>query len=386
MKKTVLLFLGLCISTLTNAQITLDYSNAPSVELCQTFDSSNTLKLHTLPVIAPGENVVWDLTSAEDSVKSYFEAYPASNPAFPDATFKTEIFYPFSGLRYFGDLLQNVTPDGITSYGVHIDRQAIPLALLTGSVTDSLIFNNQDVLYSTPAYKVKYPITMGDKWTDNYKFNTSFGLTILAYGLVATPGERRTDYTIDNEVIGWGTVIVKDKNGNPTNPMDVLMIKTTQTAKDSFYLAGAPAPAPLLAAFGLSQGQQAQKYEVSLRRPGEYNGLVDLEYADANFSEVSDIHVQELRLSTSSVKKSVESRVTVFPNPLTSRSFSIKVEGNPQQFNYQLLNLTGQTVSEGRVNTNSTVNLNNNLPAGSYFLKLLSNTGQFEIKQIQIVN
>jgi hypothetical protein len=385
MKQFLFALISLCLSHYSYTQITLDFTNAPSIALCQSFDSATTLKLKSLPAIAPGEDAVWDFTAATDSSNVFRKAFVANNQSFPEATFQTEIFYPFSGLRYIGNLMQNVTSDGIAGYGVHIDRQAIPLALLTGSTTDSLIFNKQDVHYSTPSYLVKYPISIGDQWTNTYKFKTSFALTILAYGLVATPGERRTEYITTNEVIGWGKTKINDKNGNPASPTDVLLIKRTQTAIDSFYLAGSPAPALLLNAFGLTQGQVDKNYHYIFQRAGEYYGMVEIGFADSSYTKVENVYVQQLRLYTSSVKKGEKVPFTVFPNPITTRSFTIHVTGEPDQYSYQLINLSGQAISEGKLSTNSNINLSENITSGSYFLKVFSKTGQFSTQPIQIV-
>ena len=378
----------LWFAQLTNAQIILDYSNSPSIEQCQTTDSFTTVKVKSLPTIEVGLNQVWDFSSASDSANIVRKALPVSgNAGFPSATFKTEIFYSFSQLRYDGTLMYNVTPDGIEQYGVHIDKQAIPLKGMTGGSKDSLIFIQQDVKYSSPGYEVKFPTTFGDKWTDSYSFKTHFNLTVALFGLDNVPGERRTLYTVDNEVVGWGQMIVNDKYGKPTKPIDVLMIKTTETSIDSFYLAGAPAPAQLLGAFGLTQNQIDRKYSYSFNRGGEHYGLAIIEYNDNSFNQPALVAIHQLRLgATNSIQNNMLiSDISIFPNPVCNNTFHIKVNGLDDNYTYWIYDIVGKVVELGKVNSNGVINLEKNNPTGTYFIKLKSQSGNYSINQFQII-
>ncbi len=370
------------------SQITIDYINAPSIEQCRTNDTFTTLKLKSLPSIEIGDNKVWDFTSSTDSNVTFLAAYPVSgNPGFPEATFQTEVFYAFSQLRYDAALMLNVTQDGILRYGVSLKRQAIPLKGMTGGSLDSLIFFNQDVKYSSPEHEIKYPMTMGTKWTDSYSFSTNFGLTVALFGLNNVPGQRRTHYTTDKEVIGWGQMKVNDRNGNATKPIDVLLVKTTETAVDSFYLGGTLAPPQLLTAFGLAQNQATHKYNYSFIRIGEHYGLATIEYKDNSFKKPTFISVHQLRLgTTNSIENQVSSNITIFPNPVIGNSFNIKLDGASEKYDYVIYDISGKVINKGIVGPDNVIKLNENVGTGLYLIQLLSSSGKISVKNFQIVN
>ncbi|HEY9177568.1 MAG TPA: hypothetical protein VIN07_07755, partial [Flavipsychrobacter sp.] len=123
------------------AQITLNYSNAPTDAQCQIPDTFNRIKLNTLPDVSPKANATWDLTLATDSSGySYTYNGPAGSSAFPSATFKIGRQYVITpAMRYNLDAMCDINTDGIVYMGEHIEREALPLAALTGDTGDSLV-------------------------------------------------------------------------------------------------------------------------------------------------------------------------------------------------------------------------------------------------------
>lgn len=386
MKKSLLIIAGTVLSLSTNAQITLNSSNAPSLAKCQMADSFRRLKLNTLPVITPATNATWDLTTVGDSVRTYqIRAVATSSTAFPNAGFYNEAYYNFAVLGYNISNIKNVTANGILMYGVHVDRQAISLASFTGVTTDSVVFPLQDVPYNTPDVELKYPMTMGDSWTAPVKYTTDFNLTVAAYSLNKTPGERRVDLTINKSVVGWGKMRVNDENGVATDYMDVLMVKMVRVVKDSFYLAGSPAPQALLTAFGISQGQTQVRSTYAFFRANEYALLLELVYEDSTFSKIVRADVHEDRLSPTSIRTINKKEISVYPNPVVDNSFTVKTDAIDNNTSYELYSMTGQLLQKGVLPENGKVYLESVYPMGNYFLKLLTDKGACGVQQLSIV-
>lgn len=228
---------------------------------------------------------------------------------------------------------------------------------------------------------------MSDQWTDDYRFNTSFSLTVGLFGLNNVPGERRTEYIENNEVVGWGKMKVNDKDGNPSPLIDVLLVKKIETAKDSFYLGGAPAPAQLLTAFGLTQGQSSISYRYYFYRAGEKSALAEVKFVDDSFTTIEEALVHQQRLgSTNAINKPAPASIAIYPNPVSSHTPVIHIDGTDDHYSYQMFNINGQQINSGTVNGNGIITLHDNYPAGNYILKLISDKGRYEMKQIQIVN
>jgi len=203
MKKELLIAASLLLPFCLSAQITLTSSNAPSLAVCQANDTANTTEVTgTLPDLSPKTNATWDLTSLVDSYAYLNIKAAASSSAFPSAKFTIRAYYPFSALQYWFLKMNAVTPGGIMSYGEEIERQALPIGMLTGDPGDSLVFPQQNIVYSPARTELKYPCTMSTNWTSPSSHSTAFELTIAAYALNKTPGERRSKFTPKYTAVG----------------------------------------------------------------------------------------------------------------------------------------------------------------------------------------
>lgn len=384
MKKSLLLIAGFILPLCSQAQITIDQTNGPTVSRCQVGDSFRRLKVNTLPTITPATNATWDMTVAGDSTRIWrLRGAVSPSSAFPNASFYNNAHYNLAVLGYETTNIKNVTSSGVVMYGEHIDRQALSLAAMTSNTADSLVFPTQDIVYSAPEVHLKYPMTMSDTWTDNIKVSTNFNLTVAAFNLNNTPGERRASFTIKNTVVGWGKMKVNDENATPSGYMEVLMVKIERTVADSFYLGGSPAPTSLLTAFGLSQGQTQSKYSYAFYRAGEYAELLEVIYTDNSFSTIEKCDVHEDRLKPTSIQTISKEQINIYPNPVTNGSFTVMVDGMNENFSYQIFNITGQMVTTGILPSNGVVSLQDNLPAGTYIIKLMSNDGAVGVQQLK---
>jgi hypothetical protein len=386
MKNTLLIATFFSFSLSASAQITLNSANAPTVAICQQNDTMQRLKMTgTVPSFAGAANAIWDMTVMADSTTFYTDNEPFSGSAFPSATFTLPGGYPFSSLFYLVDVMFGITPTGIVNFGEHVDRQSLSLAGVSGATTDTLTFLQQDIPYTSNPKDLKYPCTMGTTWTEVFSYVTNFELTIMAYGLDHTPGERRSHLTRTYNVIGWGKMRVNTPSG-PSAYMDVLEIEISHLVVDSFYLGGAPAPDALLSAFGTTQGHVSENNYRRFFRAGEFKELARVTYSDNTYSEVLGVFVHKQRLSmpVTGIADNVMERILVYPNPVTGTSFKVGMENVGKDATYRICNVMGQEVANGAVAANGTVSISERIPSGNYVIKILTNDSNLRVAQLRI--
>ncbi|MCO6460930.1 MAG: T9SS type A sorting domain-containing protein [Saprospiraceae bacterium] len=378
--KKILLFLSLLMSYASIAQITITKDNFDDWK--PVADSLRKITDNSpVPDLQPGENIEWDLTGLEyfnDTI--YFYAHSDTEyPAFPKGRFDWGVYYIInSAMRYATNLVGSIDDDGIHFYGEHLDRQAIGIGALSGSAGDSLVFIIQDIPYSAFRTELPLPVTMGSNWSSDYNFTTNFNLTVQAYGLNKVPCQRKTQFVSQDEVVGWGKMRVKDNNGKASAYMDVLQVKSVGYSIDSFFLNGAPAPVPLLTAFGIAQGQHFNRYDYYFYRPGQLTPLATFEYADGSFAsnKVTDAKIHVLNLEYPSGLKNMpeNSKVEAYPNPSVNGDFKVSISDRTiGEMDYRIVSMTGKTISTGKMHfTNgvSSINDKNLQNPGIYFLRL----------------
>ncbi|HRO41531.1 MAG TPA: T9SS type A sorting domain-containing protein [Flavipsychrobacter sp.] len=364
-----------------SAQITLNQQSFSA-----TYVGIDSMKLlmagQTYPTIAPTTNGNWDFSSLNyTNAFSTITRSAFSNSAFPGGTQATHMYYAFSGsLGYDFGMVDGISAANYSLQGERILRQAIPLGSLTGGTTDSLLFPEQNVIYSSPRKVLSFPATNGSTWGGSYNFTTDLNLTVVLYGLNSAPGQRKTYLSYRDTVIGWGKVKVKDFSGNASGSMNVLMVKHMEKQVDSFFLNGAPAPPQLLSAFSLTQGLATEVNEVSFYRAGEITPLVRVSYFDTTFTQaqISEIEVHTNRLANPASISDVTKygKIALYPNPLTGNQLTISLDDKAvRTLQYDVMNINGQIIAKGNVSMNSGkgyVGMNEAKSTGIYYVRLYS--------------
>ena len=337
-------------------------------------------------VLAAGSNMVWNLSNVSYSPTTrYYARNSATSTAFPTATFYDSAAYRITpGLSYNFMRMGKLTANGFLFMGEHVDRQAFSITSVSGGANDSLIFPQQDIPFTTDFTTIAFPATMGSNWGSEYNFTTNFNLTVLMYGLNNAPCQRKTYVTQKDTVVGWGTMSVKDKQGIASAQMNVLMTKVYIAQVDSFFLNGSPAPAIMLSAFGLTQGQIIKNYQYKFYRAGELMPLLFADYADSTFSDTNvngiDIHVEHLDYPTGINDVSGNNSVVAYPNPVSNNTLNIQIiDKTTTNLTFSVINMNGQIVSNGNLNFNegaASISTNEFSTPGIYYLQLYKPNGQ----------
>lgn len=270
--------------------------------------------------------------------------------------------------------------NGVEDKGVYIDQQVYSLQQLTGNAADNITFPLQGYILNNPRKIMEFPMTAGSSWESSSNYSTSFTLKVAAFGLNDVPARHAYRTVRRDTIVGWGKMSVYTPNG-PSISYDVLMNRSVQFSVDSFYLNGAPAPAALLNAFSVTQGQiSGLSHAYNFYRAGAFNYLARFFYGtDATFSNLSNsfVTMEDLTPITSSTQEfGKETYATIlFPNPSNGQEINLLLMGKEiNQINYTVSDLSGRIVQSSenyRLNDNKlTIHLTNSIPSSLLILQV----------------
>ena len=335
-----------------------------------------------------GNNQTWDYTALKDSTPSIYKYYhtPAAAfgaiPAvFADATHAYNLTAFFQNFPLPYRVFEKLDATGHGQLGYIALGAKFSIATVSGGATDSIYFPVASLRFSSPSLYYKFPMTANTFWKTNNKDTTPLQLSVAAFGLNKMPGMRAAQYTDLDTIVGWGTLKLKNPSGGTALNYAVLLKRATQTRVDSFFLGGAPAPAALMGAFGLTQGAVT----ISTTR-NTFIGIGFNEpflYISTNtagaINAISRAVLPNLGLTGSHEAPNYAVATNVYPNPTTEGvNFKFQKTSLPD-WNIMVYNAVGQIVSINRVNApqgivNQHITLASSLPSGTYFYNLLDDT------------
>ncbi|MGB0931148.1 MAG: hypothetical protein ACPGVB_10250 [Chitinophagales bacterium] len=202
-----------------------------------------------------GTGQVWDYSFlTPDSLVTQVYTDASNDPNFSGVLNYISGNILFNGFPISRNQYEAIDEEGWYHKGRTTEEVSYSVTAISGGADDLLRFPDRVVPYGGRLNKLQFPVTYESDWTQNQIENTEFELTVAAFGLNAVPGVNVKTITERREVVGEGKLIIPSEDGSPSLPMDALLLKVDMTGIDSVFLGGAPAPAPLLAAFGVTQG------------------------------------------------------------------------------------------------------------------------------------
>lgn len=388
MKKFATLLLAYCLATTAFGQtpFTITAGNFPVFGI-QNYDGPNTPNGNNL---IPAPNGNWDLSS-------YHSGAPITN----DYQVETLPFYTSAGVDVYLSGVKVMTPTlgymmdsefdfnatGVYDKGIYVPAQAYSLASFTGNALDSLTFPLQGFVYQNGRQVMEFPASYQSGWYSESRRVVDFNLSVAALGLNKTPCKHVFTIFRTDTILGWGKLRVYS-NGAASVPYDVLIDRTIQYALDSFFVGGAPAPPALLAAFGITQGQQTgaiNRYTVY--REGYSMPLSVINFPNTNFSTPTALFFETENLWTTGVENPAAANFStlVFPNPCSAGELNLQITGEvPALHSYEIIDMEGRTVQSGIVQLDAGLlhtPLNSQIPNGSYLLRVLGDKKQTTISE-----
>lgn len=250
MKKTILLFCICSLTRMVNAQITLQSGNvaqSPTYNANMRFQAG----VRSAPIPASGTNLTWDYSRLNANFSKVDIYRPATRSGFTsysrylsENTFVGDV--PLPSEYYY-----HLTGDGLFEVGSYQAAQTLGLVNF-GNNADSIVFPGANVIFKTPAPILKFPCTYGHSWTANHIYNTPFKLSVASFSLSNAQALWVQRVYKSDSVVGWGKLILPTLSG-PSNPVEVLLIKTSRYLVDSYYINGSPAPGGLLSGLNVRQ-------------------------------------------------------------------------------------------------------------------------------------
>ena len=329
------------------AQVTIDQSNYPASASFTDDFSAGAVAGVTVPSV--GANQTWDYTGLLETSsfsKSVLDA--SGNANFPDALNYYQSDLAFQGMviptdRYFG-----VDANGFYEYGRSISDVSYPITAISGGANDVMHFPANDHIYQYVDERVNllgFPATYQSSWTGTRIEPVDFNLTVTGYGLNNTPGQLIKYWTETREVVGHGSLTIPLPNGDPSAPMEVLLIESSVSLIDSFFLAGSEAPTALLNAFGVTQGNVSTGAALFFYMPDFPMPIIRF---GMDGSTISNIGYRPVAASApTGITANAIENVSIYPNPIAAgASLTINLgESANVVSSIQLIDVTGRTVA-----------------------------------------
>lgn len=266
--------------------------------------------------------------------------------------------------------------------GRRTEAAAHGISALTGGANDTLFFPFNIDLFGGRADFLDFPATYQSSWTGTYVETTPFALTVAGFGLQNTPGEQLRTITDSREIVGYGKLIIPDDNDDPSNEMEVLLVKSEVTIVDSFFLMGDPAPPALLGAFNVSQGETRFGSAYLFYMP-DYGKPVMRIAINADGTEPSNVSFRKDATRTTSTPTSLKevslnNALGVHPNPVSTGQY-VSINFNEFVDNAEIIltDITGRVVYQNSIHT-PTDHTKLNIPelsSGIYILNVSAQNG-----------
>ena len=357
------------------AQVTIDQSNF--LRETEYTDSLVYAAPTTLGLPSEGPDQFWDYSSLTAEQLNYASHFTASNSNIPEATSYYHNNLIFAGLTIPNKIYEVVDEDGWRVLGLNSTGITFPIEALTGGPTDSLGFPEVNETYNGENNLLDFPTTYETSWDSDYSRSTPFELTVAAFGLDHVPGFRKRIHHDVREIVGYGQLVIPKADGSPSDPIQVLLMKTVRNTIDSVFLGGAPAPAPLMAAFGLTQGSTNTSSTYFFYKPdfGSAVLFVDLEAPDlySYRTQAVDNYVAVNERNLQQVKN--------YPNPIsTGQVLTLETEAPLPSGQISITDLNGKLVYQNSTETGFGKKLQIRIPyyftKGLHFYQIRDNTGE----------
>ena len=375
MKQIFTLLMLVAITGSLTAQVTIDREDFPlQAGSIDTFYISNLDNPVDFPTL--GADQVWDysiLEGIQEEIRVNTDVtgntdYPGAINSYP-TTFLFQIFL----INVIG--YEAINDDFYFEVGHTQLESAYSITPFTAGPNDTLRFVNEQIQYEGQINRLEFPVAFQNQWTSSQKDYFPFELTVAGFGLNNAPGRQSREETQIRQVAGYGDLIIPDRDGNPSTPLQVLLLKVDVTRVDSTFLQGQPAPPSLMAAFGLEQGMVTERTFYVFYMPGYGNPAADIGES-GRF-----LHRPQAIDTMTGLNDVFTLEGKAFPNPIAAgQDLNFQLETPFGDGLCRITDLTGKTVFETSVSAggqhNFAVKMPVHLPTGLYMYQLETDGGE----------
>jgi len=119
---------------------------------------------------------------------------------------------------------------------------------------------------------------------------------------------------------------------------------------------------------------------------GEFTPLADVTFTDSTFSTPSSVTTDQSRLAnTTGVAILTNDDVNVYPNPAVNHAVTVDVPAGAGAWSYELININGQKIATGTLDTHTQVSFPGALATGTYYMTINKDGKQAGVKAISIL-
>lgn len=370
MKTTLTSILSLLALPLL-AQVTIDQNSFPRA--AGFVDAGLQASISGVALPSEGAGQTWNYASLATSGNFATEYLDATgDPDYPTALNYRNINLSFQVFGMIARQYEAVDADGWYNQGRYIVDTTHSITAISGGANDVLNFPNQVDLYDGRLNFLKFPVAFNGTWSESYVEQVQFNLTVQGFGLNNAPGIAQTTVSQTRTVVGEGTLVIPDANGNPSGPLDALLIKVeNQMEVDSFFLGGQLAPAPLLSAFGLTQGAVTTFDDFYVFYTPDFPTTV----LNINLNSSGGVSSVYYRPSAASLASSIGNELAfnsmrTYPNPIAAGDvMNIELLDQSNVASVELIDLAGRQVFSTAISTSAgvaRVTLPSELVSGMY--------------------
>lgn len=327
------------------AQVTIDQNNFPRPSgFTDSFEEAST---NGVALPTEGTAQTWDyssLSSIGNLEREWFSA--AGDPYYPNALHFRYQDYTFAGYERTGRTYEAMDADGWYEEGRFLNDTSHSITSVTGGPNDVLSFPEEVQDFEGRINYLNFPVAYGSSWTQQHVEITSFNLTVAAFGLNNTPGTQKRYHTQTRTVVGEGTLIIPDENGNPSAGLDALLIKVEDVSDlDSVFLGGQPAPAALLSAFGTTQGAVTEMNDFYVFYVPDFGSPAMNLNLDAN-GAISSIYYRPSAANVATgITHMAVADMKVYPNPLAAGDvLNVELPVDKDVATMEIVDVTGRQV------------------------------------------
>jgi hypothetical protein len=382
----------MALSLSTSAQITIKSTDF-TVKVGDTlkYFKAKDAGLATIPAYKTGGNQTWDFSKLTFENGYYYDRVLSPSANYPTATFSMPSSASLGAIII--PTRRQIEKTNATYKELGFSNAELKQTLLnvTGNPKDSLYLPAVDIKYSDTYYD--FPATFGATKIDKWVQNRPYALSVAGFGLNKTPGNVKNIITTNKSIAAWGKLILPDfKNTGKAITYNTIVFVYQFSAVDSVFLAGAPAPAPLLQAFGLSQGAKSGYAFVECLVPGFKTFALQSE-VDAAF-KASSVYISTesgfVGGGIAGLKDAAEPIESyVFPNPSNNGQFTLSFEKpSAKEWTVKIYDIAGRQISQSTIvgEGKITHNLSVNEAEGTYFYALFNENQEFVNNGVLLIN
>ncbi len=314
------------ISYIAGAQTppVFQYSDLPqsAYTLPKTFFKKELSWFGSIAAPLPSVNQSWNYGSYVVAGSSAFQFLNVREDYFPGANMRREGAADYIKGNFIPyDVYYNLDADGFKEMGRHYFEFGLDLEYVSGTPGDSLYIPEQNVSATPqPAYQLRYPQTYTDQYNYDVTYSVEGMVTFSLAGYDHLPFVKKTTEMYEVTAAGWGTAVVPAPGG-VSEALPALLQRVKITVTDSFFVDGQPAPAPLLAFFGLPSGAAVTFSHTYLYHGRSFMPLLHFQHNDGDFGPVDNLYLIYDELGTTGVDEVAADPVMPFPNPCTDWLF-----------------------------------------------------------------